>query len=90
MAAPALAQGPGADIYKERCAMCHGNDGLATTPAGQVFKAASFRDPAIVKTPDAALIAIVKSGKNKMPPFGDKLTEEQIKSVVAYIRTLEK
>ena len=54
---------------KSKCAPCHGVDGLAATPAGKVLKAASFKDPAIVKTPDAALIAIVKSGKNKMPTF---------------------
>jgi mono/diheme cytochrome c family protein len=70
--------------------MCHGVDGLATTPAGKAFKAASFSDPAIVKTPDADRIAIVKAGKNKMPAFGDKLSDDQIKAVLAYIRTLQK
>jgi mono/diheme cytochrome c family protein len=90
LAAPALAQDPGADTYKLKCAMCHGVDGLATTPAGKAFKAASFSDPAIVKTPDADRIAIVKAGKNKMPAFGDKLSDDQIKAVLAYIRTLQK
>jgi mono/diheme cytochrome c family protein len=32
----------------------------------------------------------VKGGKNKMPAYSDKLTGDQIKSVVAYIRTLQK
>jgi mono/diheme cytochrome c family protein len=54
------------------------------------MKAASFKDPAVVKTPDAARIAIVKSGKNKMPAYAGKLTDVQITAVVAYIRTLEK
>jgi mono/diheme cytochrome c family protein len=70
--------------------MCHGADGLSNTPAGKVFKAASFSDPAVVKTPDGDLIAIVQKGKNKMPAFADKLTEAQIKSVVDYIHTLQK
>jgi mono/diheme cytochrome c family protein len=87
---PAIAQSGGADTYKAKCAMCHGADGLGTTPAGKAMKAASFKDPAVVKTPDAALIAIVKSGKNKMPAYAGKLTDEQIKAAVAYIRTLEK
>lgn len=87
---PAFAQSGGADTYKAKCAMCHGADGLGATPAGKAMKAASFKDPAIVKTPDAALIAIVKSGKNKMPPYAGKLTDDQIKSVVAYIHTLQK
>jgi len=90
LAVPAFAQDPGADIYKLKCAMCHGADGTANTPAGKVFKAASFSDPAIVKIPDADRMAIVKKGKDKMPAFGDKLTDDQIKAVLAYIRTLEK
>jgi cytochrome c6 len=87
---PALAQDSGADIYKARCAMCHGDDGTANTPAGKAFKAASFKDPAIVKIPDSDRIDIVKKGKDKMPVFGDKLSDDQIKSVLAYIRTIEK
>ena len=85
----AFAQGSGADTYKAKCAMCHGADGLGTTPAGKALKAASFKDPAIVKAPDAELIAAVKNGKNKMPAYTGKLTDDQIKSAVAYIRTLQ-
>ena len=90
IAAPAVAQSSGADVFKSKCAPCHGTDGLATIPAGKALKAASFKEPAIVKTPDAELIAIVKSGKNKMPSFQAKLTDDQIKAAVAYIRTLQK
>jgi mono/diheme cytochrome c family protein len=89
-AAPAVAQSGGADTYKSKCAPCHGADGLAATPAGKMLKAASFKDPAIVKAQDAELIAIVKSGKNKMPTFAGKLSDDQIKAAVAYIRTLQK
>jgi cytochrome c6 len=90
IATPAVAQSAGADVFTSKCALCHGTDGLATTPAGKALKAASFKDPAIIKTPDAELIAIVKSGKNKMPSFQDKLTDDQIKAAVAYVRTLQK
>ena len=87
---PAFAQDSGEALYKLKCAMCHGADGTSNTPAGKVFKSASFRDPAIVKLTDAEMITVVKTGKNKMPAFGDKLSEDQIKSAVAYIRTLQK
>jgi mono/diheme cytochrome c family protein len=88
---PAFAQNSGADTYKAKCAMCHGADGLAATPVGKAMKAPSFKDPAVVKAPDAELIAVVKNGKNnKMPSYVGKLTDDQIKSVVAYIRTLQK
>ena len=90
IAAPAFAQGAGADTYKAKCLMCHGADGLAATNVGKAMKAASFKDPAVVKTPDAQMIAVIKSGKNKMPVYAGKLSDDQIKSVVAYIRTLQK
>ena len=87
---PAFAQNPGADTYKAKCAMCHGADGLGTTPAGKALKAASFKDPAIVKAPDSELIATATNGKGKMPAYKGKLTDDQIKSAIAYIRTLQK
>jgi len=85
---PAVAEDSGADTFKNKCAMCHGADGKANTPAGKAFKAVSLRDPMVVNMSDDELINIVKNGKNKMPIFKDKLTEDQIKAVVSYIRTL--
>jgi mono/diheme cytochrome c family protein len=89
-AAPALAAGPAADLFQSKCAPCHGVDGLAATPAGKALKAASFKDPVVVNKPDADLIAIVKSGKGKMPAWTGKLTDDQIKALVTHIRTLQK
>jgi hypothetical protein len=48
--------------------MCYGATGLADTPAGKALKAASYKDPAIIKASDDELIAAVKNGKGKMPP----------------------
>jgi mono/diheme cytochrome c family protein len=90
IAAPAFAQNAGADTYKAKCLMCHGADGLGTTPAGKKLNAASFKDPAIVKASNAEMIDIVKKGKNKMPAYAGKLTDSQITATVAYIRTLQK
>ena len=84
---PAFAEDPGAQIYKDRCAMCHGEDGKATTPTGKAFNAASFMAPAAVKASDAELIGIVTKGKGKMMAFGSVLSDEEIKAVVGYIRT---
>jgi mono/diheme cytochrome c family protein len=80
-----LAQG--ADTYKAKCAMCHGADGSASTPAGKAMKA-----PAVgtfAKESQADLIAITKSGKGKMPAYAGKLTDPQIKDVVAYMVSLK-
>ncbi len=90
MAAPALAQGPGADSYKAKCAMCHGADGLAATPMAKSMKVLSFKDPTMVGASDAQFIASTTNGKGKMPGYAGKLTGPQIKDVIAYIRTLQK
>ncbi len=90
MAAPAIAQGPGADTYKAKCAMCHGADGLAATPMAKSMKVLSFKDPTMIKATDAQFIASTANGKGKMPAYTGKLTDAQIKDVVAYIRTLQK
>jgi mono/diheme cytochrome c family protein len=86
----AFAQGSGADTYKAKCAMCHGADGLAGGPVGKSMKIPEFSSPELVKESNAELIAATTNGKGKMPAYTGKLTGEQIKDVVAYIRTLEK
>jgi len=70
--------------------MCHGPDGLGNTPAGKLAKIVSYKDPSIVNHSDAELTTIIKTGKNKMPSFATKLSDDQISAVVAYIRSLQK
>ena len=87
----AFAQGSGADVYTStKCAMCHG----ATGAGNAGMKVPPFKSPESVKATDAALIAAIKNGTGtgtiKMPAYAAKLTDAQIKSVVAYIRTLQK
>ncbi len=88
VATPVFAAGD-AD-YKAKCAMCHGADGLAATGMGKSMNIKSFKDPSQVKLTDAELIAATTNGKGKMPAYAGKLSDAQIKDVVAYIRTLQK
>jgi mono/diheme cytochrome c family protein len=95
MVAPAFSQTTGsqttgADTFKARCITCHGADGQSNTPVGTALKAVSLKDPVVVSASDADLITVVKNGKKSMPAFGTKLSDDQIKAVVAYIRTLQK
>jgi cytochrome c6 len=87
---PAVAQTAGETIYKQKCAMCHGADGEANTPAGKMLKAQSFKSAALMKETEAEMIEATKKGKGKMPEFGTKLSDSQIKEVIAYVRNLEK
>jgi mono/diheme cytochrome c family protein len=87
---PAFAQAPGADTYKAKCAMCHGADGLATSTMAKNMKILSFKAPAMMKASDAQFIASTKNGKGTMKGYAGKLTDAQIKDVIAYVRTLQK
>jgi cytochrome c6 len=89
LAVPVMAQS-GVDTYKSKCAMCHGNDGLADTPVAKMMKVPSFKDPSVQKMSESQLTEIVTDGKAKMPSYKGKLTDAQIKEVVAYIRKLQK
>ena len=87
--ATAQAQGS-ADLYKTKCAVCHAADGSGDTPMGKKTAAHDFRSPEIQKMTDAQLIELTTKGKNKMPGYDKKLTADEIKGLVAYIRELGK
>jgi mono/diheme cytochrome c family protein len=90
LAGPVLAQTSGEEIYKAKCAICHGALGLADTPLGQVMKVQPFSAPEMLKAPDAQFFASTRNGKGKMPAYNGKLTDAQIKDVLSYIRVLQK
>jgi mono/diheme cytochrome c family protein len=89
-ALPLFSQATGADVYKAKCANCHGADGSAATPVGKAMKVLPFKDAAMLKASDAQFITSTKDGKGKMPAYAGKLTDAQIDEVTAYIRTLQK
>jgi cytochrome c6 len=88
---PALrAQGDAEATFKAKCAGCHGADGGANTPAAKALGVRDFRSPDVQKETDAELADIITKGKNKMPKYGDKLKDTEIKDLVGYVRTLGK
>ncbi len=88
LSARANAQGEGEKVYKAKCAACHGPDGAGATPAGKATKARDFCSDEVKKETDDEWTAIIGKGKNKMPAYDKKLTDAEIKDVVAYIRGL--
>ncbi len=90
MMAPVAFAGDAAALYKTKCAMCHAADGSGDTPMGKKTAAHDFRSPEIQKMTDAELIELTAKGKNKMPGYDKKLTADEIKGLVAYIRELAK
>jgi mono/diheme cytochrome c family protein len=71
------------------CAVCHGPDGRANTEEGKKKGARDLSDPRWqAAVSDARLEGSVRRGRDKMPAFGKKLTEEQVKALVAEVRGL--
>ncbi len=77
-------------LYKQKCVACHGADGKGDTPAGKSLKAGSFADPEVAKASDDDLAAIIDKGKGKMPAYSKSLKPDDIKAMVAYVRSLAK
>ncbi|MGB8324743.1 MAG: cytochrome c [Candidatus Acidiferrum sp.] len=80
----------GEKVYKAKCASCHGPDGKGETAAGKATKARDFASPEAKKETDAEWTDIIVKGKNKMPGYDKKITDAEVKDVVAYIRSIAK
>jgi len=78
----------GEKVYKAKCASCHGPDGKGETAAGKATKARDLCSADVKKEADAVWTDIILKGKNKMPAYGKKITDAEVKDVIAYIRSL--
>jgi len=77
-----------ADLFKSKCAGCHAADGTGSA-MGKKMGAHDFTAAEVQKMSDAELTDVITNGRNKMPKYGS-LKPEDIKGLVAYIRTLKK
>lgn len=78
----------GEKVYKAKCASCHGPDAKGETAAGKVTKARDICSDEVKKETDAAWSEIIVKGKNKMPSYDKKITDADVKDVIAYMRSL--
>ena len=76
------------DLYKSKCQGCHGADGHATA-IGKKLGARDFQDPDVAKMSEAELVTTTTDGKNKMPAYKGKLTDDQIKALAKYIKDMK-
>ena len=87
-ALPARPQTGGAALFKTKCSVCHGADGKGATAVGKADKVRDLGSAEVQKQSDADLSAIITNGKDKMPAYGKSLKPDQVKDLVAYIRSL--
>jgi mono/diheme cytochrome c family protein len=76
-------QQTGEDLFRNICQGCHMPDAKGAIGAGAY--------PALASNPRLAAaiypITVVLHGQRAMPPFGESLTDEQIASVLNYVRS---
>lgn len=83
----------GEELFVKHCALCHGKDGKAQNPAARKL---GVKDLSASKATDSELEKQVIEGKKddrgnlKMPSFNDKFTPEEIKSLIAVVKSFRK
>lgn len=75
-------------LFVKYCAGCHGPQGK-----GDGYKLlgpdpANLTAPSTTKKSDSALLATIHEGKPNMPSWKGRLSDRDIRNVLAYIRTL--
>jgi mono/diheme cytochrome c family protein len=82
--------------WDANCVQCHGKDGKADTKMGKTLNAKDLTDPKVqagfsdAKAAESIKNGVKENGKTTMKAFGDKLSDDDIKALVAYVRTLKK
>jgi len=82
--------------WDKHCAKCHGTDGAGKTKMGEKLKVKDYTDAKVqADLKDAEMIKATKDGvkdgdSTKMKAYADVLSDDEIKALVAYIRTLKK
>jgi cytochrome c553 len=78
--------------YNKYCRICHGEDGKAQTGMGKTLKIRDFTDPKVQESfTDEKITKTIKDGVKKddrvvMKSFSDKLSDDEIKALVKYVR----
>lgn len=81
--------------WSANCAACHGKDGKGGTMMGRRLSIKDLADPAVqasftdADATKAIKEGVTENGTQKMKAFGDKLSDADIKALVAYVRSLK-
>ena len=86
---PARTQGKSAaDLYLDKCAVCHGADGAGKTAKGKKLKVKDVRET-VSKLTAQQMIDIVTRGKSPdMDGYAKDFSADQIKQIVEQYRSL--
>ena len=80
------------DVYKAKCAACHGADGKGSA-AGLKMGAKPFSDPAVQKMSNAEIVDFIENGgpqKKATHAFASKgVTADQAAKLAPYVKSLK-
>jgi mono/diheme cytochrome c family protein len=86
----------GTDLWNASCAACHGKDGKGQTMMGKKLAIKDLTDAGVqtALTDDQAVKdikeGVSQDGTVKMKAFADKLSDDQVKALVAKVRSFKK
>jgi mono/diheme cytochrome c family protein len=84
---------PATQLYRRYCVSCHGTDGKSKTSKGRYSHARDLTDADWQSdVSDERIFNSITNGRNvrgNMPPFGQKLKEDEINSLVTFVRQLK-
>lgn len=78
----------GRRIYEKLCQGCHGPGGRGDGYRMLGREPADLTAPPVTRRPEAALIESIHAGKPNMPAWRSRLSAEDARDVLAYIRSL--
>lgn len=81
----------GGRIYRKVCLTCHGDFGHGDGPQAHELanKPASFKEDIVMHRSDGELFWWISNGGSDMQPFKEVLSEDDIWTVVQYVRKLQ-
>ena len=78
-------------VYLNKCAVCHGEDGAGKTAKGKKLKMKDIRAPEVQKlTPEKWTEIILKGSGQDMDGFEKELGAEMSRKLATYMRDLSK
>ena len=89
----ALNAAPVAENWENHCTKCHGADGKGQTKPGKKLQVKDYTDARVqAEMKDEEMLKIIadgafEKGKEKMKAYKDELSAEEIKELVAYVRS---
>ncbi|MBI5388274.1 MAG: c-type cytochrome [Verrucomicrobia bacterium] len=90
---------PAADVkenYATHCTKCHGEDGKGETKMGKKSGCKDYTDAKVqAEMKDDKAFKSIKEGmkdgdKELMKPFAEKLSDDEIKALITYMKTFKK